>query len=93
VASQASLRQIAREGPDGFAESKLQLWSASRDPERYLEPMLEYLYGELNRHLQAHVVPRLSRERGVVLEPKSLLGALYMMTAEQLVGVWRPRNA
>jgi hypothetical protein len=94
-----SLTGVAREGPDGYSQAKLKVWSTSREPERYLEPMLDYLYSRLNEELQLHVAPRLSREsqtrgnqtheRGVLrVEPKSLLGALYVMAAEQLAGIW-----
>lgn len=83
---------IVRDTPVASAGElrKLAEWSGStRDRERYLEPVEYYLYREVNKLLRKHVAPRLFLNGSIALVPDSLFGALVVMLAEQLSGVWQ----
>jgi len=69
---------------------KLAEWRRStKDRARYLEPVEYYLYREANKLLREHVAPRLFLDGSIALVPDSLLGAMVVMLAEQLSGVWQ----
>lgn len=90
---------IAREGPRGRAREALAVWS--RDPSdrgRYIAPLGLFLTQQVNARLRRHVAPQVSladdprpRRPGVVLEPDSLLGAMYLLLAKDVGGVRTPK--
>jgi hypothetical protein len=90
-----SFREIARQtNADslGHHEQELARWrTATSDSVRVLEPTEMYIYEKVNQHLRAHVAPQLLPHVGLAYMPDSLLGALYLMAAEQLAGSW-PTN-
>ncbi len=72
------------------AYDKLRDWSASTsDIGRYIAPLEHYLYGEINRRLSEHTSSHVSEALGRRVRVESLLGAFYMMLAEQLSGIWQ----
>ena len=74
----------------GIAAERLAEWSAeSSDVGRFIAPLEYHLYGELNRHLREHTALFVSKVWGGRVRVDSLLGAFYVMLAEQLSGTWR----
>jgi predicted nucleic acid-binding Zn ribbon protein len=65
----------------------LRSWvAATSDTGRFVAPVRHFLVRELNARLKAHIAPQVAREE-IVFLPDSLLGALYLLTAEQFVGL------
>lgn len=76
----------------GRREQQLARWRvATLSSVRVLEPTEVYIYEKVNEHLHTHVAPQLLPQVGLTYMPDSLLGALYLMAAEQLSGSW-PTN-
>jgi len=65
----------------------LRSWvAATSDAERFVAPVRYFLVRELNARLGTHVAPQVAAEE-IVFLPDSLLGALYLLAAEQFVGL------
>ncbi len=85
------LREEFTLSPDDLAQFRR--WcSSSLDHERYLEPLEYFLYREINESLGEHLSPQLRPKSGFELRCDSLLGALWVLLAEQLSGVSEPRR-
>jgi len=83
---------IARDSPVASKGEldKLAEWrSSTSDRDRYLAPVEYYLYNQANKLLRKHVAPRLFLDGSIALVPDSLFGAMVVMLAEQLSGVWQ----
>jgi len=83
---------IARDPPvasEGELDKLAEWRRSTSDRARYLEPIQYYLYRRANELLREHVAPRLFLDGSIALVPDSLMGAMVVMLAEQLSGVWQ----
>jgi hypothetical protein len=88
-AREDSFVTIAQAEP-AIASSRLAEWSAeSSDVGRYVAPVEHYLYTVINKHLREHTALFMSKTEGGRVRVDSLLGAFYVMLAEQLSGTWQ----
>jgi len=98
-APSAASHVIAREAPRERAREALDAWRRDRSEHgRYIAPLQRFLNERVNARLRQHVAPRVTVGAetpagggSVVLMPDSLLGAMYLLLAEDAGGVRAPK--